>query len=277
MVKITESLLSFFLCMSAYYFVNTIHTISGQLVVNMRDKGGDVIKQKVDADIASDTVTLEFFQQDGVLITQFIDFKSDIQIFRAYVPWEEERGVVLAKPQMLCFVIRFGKNEFISSDAMSKLRQKNPTAIRIPEEEKGLETHIMDLELDLSATESVQTLSPHIYNICKEAPESTYTKESDLNIIARTSGKDGNTWISRAKKLPPAKYNRCKDTTDPSKPCACPYQICVGWYPCGLKYCHGRDSTGKIVNYRCGIKTCKRCINFEHVALQKIYCLWDDV
>lgn len=41
------------------------------------------------------------------------------------VPWEEERGIVESKPQVLCFVTRFGKNEFISSDAMSKLRQVN--------------------------------------------------------------------------------------------------------------------------------------------------------
>ena len=42
---------------------------------------------------------------------------------RVEVPWEEERGVVEPRPQMLCFVTKFGKSEFISSDAMSKLRQ----------------------------------------------------------------------------------------------------------------------------------------------------------
>ena len=41
------------------------------------------------------------------------------------MPWEEERGVVENKPQVLCFVTKFGKSEFISSDAMSKLRQVN--------------------------------------------------------------------------------------------------------------------------------------------------------
>jgi len=50
-------------------------------------------------------------------------FLQDIQILRVYVPWEEERGIVQSKPQVLCFITRFGKNEFISSDAMSKLRQ----------------------------------------------------------------------------------------------------------------------------------------------------------
>ena len=46
-------------------------------------------------------------------------------MFRVHVPWEEERGVVEPKPQVLCFVTKFGKSEFISSDAMSKLRQVN--------------------------------------------------------------------------------------------------------------------------------------------------------
>ena len=44
-------------------------------------------------------------------------------MLRVQVPWEEERGVVEPRPQVLCFVTKFGKSEFISSDAMSKLRQ----------------------------------------------------------------------------------------------------------------------------------------------------------
>jgi hypothetical protein len=71
--------------------------------------------------------------------------------------------------------------------------------------------------------------------------------------------------------------SRCKDTSEIMKSCLCQYQLCIGWYPCGLKYCRGKDSAGKVVSYRCGIKTCKRCILFEHPAKQKMYCLWDDL
>jgi len=73
------------------------------------------------------------------------------------------------------------------------------------------------------------------------------------------------------------KQSRCKDTSDIKKPCLCKYHMCIGWYPCGLKYCRGKDSAGKVVNYRCGIKTCRRCLVFEHYARQKMYCLWDDL
>lgn len=88
--------------------------------------------------------------------------------------------------------------------------------------------------------------------------------------------KDYNTLMSAMKKTYPSKYARCHDTNDLSKPCLCHYQMCVGWYPCGLKYCRGKDSAGKVVSYRCGIKTCRRCLVFEHVARQRLWCLWDD-
>jgi len=56
----------------------------------------------------------------------------------------------------------------------------------------------------------------------------------------------------------------------------CQYDICVGWYPCGLKYCRGKDSSGKVVSYRCGIKTCRKCRHFTYYTRQKANCLWDE-
>ena len=52
-----------------------------------------------------------------------IVYLQEVQVFRVFVPWEEERGLSEPRPQVLCFITKFGKNEFISSDAMSKLRQ----------------------------------------------------------------------------------------------------------------------------------------------------------
>ena len=46
---------------------------------------------------------------------------QEIQIVRIYVLGEQELGQT--QPQILCFVTRFMRNDFISSDAMSKLRQ----------------------------------------------------------------------------------------------------------------------------------------------------------
>lgn len=50
-----------------------------------------------------------------------LSFLQEIQIFKVVILPEEERGQTLI--QTMCFVSRFAKSEFISSDAMSKLRQ----------------------------------------------------------------------------------------------------------------------------------------------------------
>lgn len=245
-----------------------------QLVVNIKNKGGDVVVESIKANTSSNTITLEFRTTDGTLVTQFIDFKSEVQIFRAYILWEEERGFAQYKPQVVCFVTRFTKNDFISSDAMSKLRQKNPTAIRMPEEERTPEIFQMDIEIDI---EKSVIISPHVYNICQDATGSTFGRETDIRMWTRSLGKDPSALLAATKKSFLAKYSRCRETNDITKPCTCRFQICVGWYPCGLKYCRGKDSSGKYVSYRCGIKTCKRHLSFDHVAKQKLYCLWDDL
>lgn len=61
-----------------------------------------------------------------------------------------------------------------------------------------------------------------------------------------------------------------------SKPCQCHLHICVPWYPCALKYCKGKDSSsGKLINYRCGIRTCRKCRIFRYPVKQKSSCPWD--
>lgn len=243
-----------------------------QLVVNVKDGGGDVTVESFHGNTTSDIVQLQFLNKDGTHVTQFIDFKSETQIFKAYVPWEEEQGFGQSKPQVLCFVTRFTRNEFISSDAMSKLRQKNPSAIRTPEEEKAPENHLMDSQMIL---EKSHIISPHIYNFCREAQDTVFTKEIDIKIWSKSLGQDTTAMMSTIKQTYPIKYDNCPDVNDLSKPCLCHYHVVIGWYPCGLKYCRGKDSSGKYVSYRCGIKTCKRFMSFDFVAKQKMFCLWD--
>jgi len=76
---------------------------------------------------------------------------------------------------------------------------------------------------------------------------------------------------------PTANLSSCTESRLHSwQPCLCHYDVCVGWYPCGLKYCRGKDSVGRIVNYRCGIKTCSRCRQFEFRVDSKSLCVWDE-
>jgi len=82
--------------------------------------------------------------------------------------------------------------------------------------------------------------------------------------------------ITRA--MPTTNLTSCSEVRLSSRqPCLCHYDICIGWYPCGLKYCRGKDSAGRIVSYRCGIKTCSRCRQFEFQVASKFLCVWDEV
>lgn len=76
-----------------------------------------------------------------------------------------------------------------------------------------------------------------------------------------------------------ASTGRCLETVDPWTPCVCHLEMCIGWYPCGLKYCKGKGD-GKVGSvggsYRCGIKTCKKCSLFSYYVRQKQLCLWDE-
>ena len=47
-----------------------------QLIINVKNQGGDIVQESISSNITDDTITLEFQRPEGTLITQFIDFKS---------------------------------------------------------------------------------------------------------------------------------------------------------------------------------------------------------
>lgn len=85
----------------------------------------------------------------------------------------------------MCFVNHFYKMDFISSDAMSKLRQKNPGTIRVAEEDKGHANYTMDLFLEISQSSIV---SKHISDLCSEAADTTFTRYEDIKQWAQRPG-----------------------------------------------------------------------------------------
>lgn len=67
-----------------------LNYLSGaELIVNVRNKGGDVDRERIEANTTADTVILEYRPKDGTYITQFIDFKSVCLFIR-----------------LICFVLR---------------------------------------------------------------------------------------------------------------------------------------------------------------------------
>lgn len=155
---------------------------------------------------------------------------------------------------------------------MSKLRQKNPSAIRTPEDDKGVEMFTMDLQVSLDRG---HVFSPYVKKFCEDAKYSTYTRDADLKVLSRTISKDYNVLLGSSKRSATEKIPSCSMVATAGQACLCRYEICVGWYPCGLKYCHGKDSTGKTVSYRCGIKTCRKCRIFDFYVKTKMECIWD--
>lgn len=110
-------------------------------------------------------------------------FLQEVQILKALILGEEERGQ--SQYQVVCFIFRFPKDSFISSDAMSKLRQKNPTTIRTPEEDKGRFNYTMDYTVDIANS---AIISPHIAETCNEASSSTYTRHEDVVVWSTIQG-----------------------------------------------------------------------------------------
>lgn len=55
--------------------------------------------------------------------------------------------------------------------------------------------------------------------------------------------------------FPPTSPSRCSDV-GLWGPCICTLEMCIGWYPCGLKYCKGKpENNNGIANnasFRCG-------------------------
>ncbi|RZC35479.1 OAF domain containing protein, partial [Asbolus verrucosus] len=103
----------------------------------------------------------------------------EVQILKALILGEEERGQ--SQYQVVCFIFHFDKDSFISSDAMSKLRQKNPSTIRTPEEDLGRTNYTMDYTVVLPHS---GLISPYISDLCAEAGEATYTRHVDLVLWA---------------------------------------------------------------------------------------------
>lgn len=267
-----------FTLFGVFYLLSIISLSDTQLLINVKNQGGDVVQETIISNVSENAVTLEFQRSDGTLITQLLDFRNEVQILKALVLGEEERGQ--SQYQVMCFVCHFNKDDFISSDAMSKLRQKNPGTIRTPEEDKGRENLTMSHFIDLHRSD---VISSHISPLCAEAKDATYTREVDIQKWANLPGSSLSSLLSAVRHFPSTNSllddpKRCFDTANIWSPCSCHLEMCIGWYPCGLKYCKGKstDKSSSNTSYRCGIKTCKKCSLFSYYVRQKQLCLWDE-
>ncbi|XP_042199778.1 out at first protein homolog [Callorhinchus milii] len=193
---------------------------------------------------------------------------QEVKIIRSLILGEMERGQ--SQLQGLCFITRLHRNELIPSESMAKLRQKNARAVRMAEEQRAPQHLYMDVAVNYS---KALPLSMHIHNICAEARDAIYTREADAKHWME-KGLDGSMFEILPQASEVTDVERCRLSADRWKPCVCHYSLCIEWYPCLLKYCKTRDDVGKISSYKCGIKSCHRCSQYDYYVPQKQLCLW---
>lgn len=54
-------------------------------------KGGDVLQEVLASNVSEDVVELEYQRADGTIVTQLLDFRREVQIYRLLILAEEEQ------------------------------------------------------------------------------------------------------------------------------------------------------------------------------------------
>ncbi|XP_023672070.1 out at first protein homolog isoform X1 [Paramormyrops kingsleyae] len=243
---------------------------AAELRVRVRLSDGHIAEETLEADGEQDSVTLEFKQGDGTLITFLADFKQEVKLFRALILGEPERGQ--NQYQALCFITRLNSNEIIPSESMARLRQKNPHAIRSAEERRTEDQLAMNVAVNLSRA---WQLSAHVHNMCAEAQEAIYTREVDVKHWL-DKGVEGSVFEILPQEEDVPDLQTCATSRDMWQACSCRYSLRLEWYPCLLKYCRSREGVSKGSPYKCGIKSCSKGYRFEYYVAHRHLCLWDE-
>ena len=81
-----------------------------QLVVNVKNNGGDVYRENIEANTTQDTIVLEFRKADGTVVTQFIDgrnVRNSIRpSFTNFVPaYTSNAAAVIPWPFRLAYIV----------------------------------------------------------------------------------------------------------------------------------------------------------------------------
>ena len=144
---------------------------NGDLIINVGYSSSDeesptaIYRQVISGNSSTDTVVIEFTEPDGTLVTQLTDFRMQSQIMRVIIPGEEELGQPLF--QVICFVSYFN-SDLIPPEAVMKLRQKHPGALRTAEDDQG--EIVQECPLSISPSlPKLTAISSHLSSLCKDA------------------------------------------------------------------------------------------------------------
>ncbi|CAL8090791.1 unnamed protein product [Orchesella dallaii] len=273
----------------------TFQPVNGDLIVNVRNQGGESYKQTIRANLENETVVLNFDSYDGSSTTLVIDFRNEIQVVRhVRLGDQDESDLMLnsvdeyeglkngktrrdvsnsyAVYKSYCFVTKFKNNEFIPVDAMAKLRQKNPWSLRTPERTEASQNVSFDILLDPTACDWI---SPSIRLYCA-SNDSLATTTYAIKMEVSERAVNPEEYLRAVRDV---RIDHLLNCAHSDGPCLCTTPICIGWYPCALKFCRARSngvngtvttSNNNVQNnvvdnmktYRCGIHTCRICRNY---------------
>ncbi|XP_067017808.1 out at first protein-like [Acropora muricata] len=262
-----------FVTYSVILLMLLVQRCSFNLVVNIKAKDGDVVQKEFRADPEKDYVSIDFMTHGSRYITVFIDFRLKRKVFQVVVLGEIDKAE--SSYEAMCFVTGLEEEEFISSDSMSKLRQKNPSTVRIPEDDLGSESHEMGHVVVLN---SENVTDDKIYGLCKDAGKVLFRGANPKLLLRENSTREDLDKLELASHDQSGLIKvlkRCKETSELSAECVCRTEVCISWYPCQMKLCQGQDDNGQPTEYRCGIKTCGKCHLFDFYVTERKQCFWD--
>ncbi|QQP52544.1 hypothetical protein FKW44_004725 [Caligus rogercresseyi] len=175
-------------------------------------------------------------------------------LLRVYILGETELG----EPpyQCICFLSSYAK-DLILPEAVQKLRQKHPDAIRLAEQDNG------NIPMQLGS------ISSHLPDFCRDAPPGRIlsSRHEIHNIMGNSSSSLGHN-TNNYEGTP-----RCYNLEEEGE-CLCSLRVCFNWFPCALKYCSNKEGEGE---HRCGIKTCRKCNTFRYAVPSPAHCHWDEI
>jgi hypothetical protein len=160
----------------------------------------------------------------------------------------------------------------------------------------------LDVLLDVSWT---NWISPHLQPICKDASlvyasktellSISYFKDKKDKLSSNSSSSENYLRAVRPVLSSSVDCGAVVGGSGGANPCVCTHPVCIGWYPCALKYCRSKqilqmsqsstsvgpngdnqdmnNVSNSIKTYRCGIHTCKSCRNYLFTVNSQFSCL----
>ncbi|XP_065563418.1 out at first protein-like isoform X2 [Artemia franciscana] len=241
-----------------------ISSTNAQLSINVRLKEHDVVRETFASNITDGTVILNLKKLDGTLITHIQNFFDEVQIIKMTVLGSEYVGEDSDVSYSVCFAFKLPVKkpneideetyEYVGPEAMVKLRQKNPSVIRVAEEDKGVFHAVFNSAIDITKS---SIISQSVYHNCRGSGEVVYLTEDVKDVPSLKDAEKASQLDDVVQTIPDIQsspYCSLIDSENFQQPCLCHLRVCIPWYPCGLKFCQTTDNKGKQTQYRIALK-----------------------